>query len=163
MKNILVAAAVTMSAITAPAMPSWAAGAANNIGFCLKSDSMLDLSSLTKNEAAVIVTKIGSSPTNAKGEVVVSANNQFGKSASGSFWKSGMDKHALAGGNCYNLAIISKAPAADGKSDWACVAATPNTTGSVLTFSAGVVSGFIGGVSEVSANAPVINCPPAAS
>lgn len=133
-----------------------------DIGFCLKDEGAIDLTALTKNELGVVVTNVGSSATNPKGQVVVSANNYFGKADVGPFFKSGMGVHKLPGGNCYNLAIMTKQTPPDAAGKWSCVAADPNMIGKILTFSAGVVSGQVVGVTDASATAPILNCPPPA-
>ncbi|WP_377399041.1 hypothetical protein [Rhizobium helianthi] len=145
------------------ASPLSAAHAANgvethNVAFCLKTDSKIDLTPLGKNEVGVVITKVGASATNVKGNVVVSANNRHGKGDLGAFWKSGMtEKLPLAGGSCYNLSIMTRAA---GAKEWSCVAIDPNINGSAMTFSGGVISGFIVGVSDVNTAAPVLHCPP---
>ena len=138
-----------------------AAEAKRNIGFCLKEDGAIDMTALTRNELGVVITSVGASATNTKGQVVVSANNHFGKAEIAPFFKSAMGIHKLPGGDCYNIAIMTKA-ASDPAAKWSCVATDLNMTGKVLIFSGGVVSGQVVGVTHSSENAPVLNCPPPA-
>ena len=134
--------------------------AKTDIGFCLKDEGSIDLTVLTKNEVGVVVTNVGASATNPKGQIAISANNYFGKPGTSSFFKSGMGLHRLAGGSCYNIAIMTKPSQPDGSAAWSCVGGNLNVTGKVLLFSAGVVSAQVIGVVHASENAPVINCPP---
>lgn len=159
MKHILTGIAGATIFLLIPALHASAEdGAAHNIAFCLKQDSRIDLTPLGKGEVGVIITNVGVSSSNIKGKVVVSAHNRHGAEKINSFWKSGMaQKLPLIGGSCYNLTVISKT--SDSK-EWACMTVDPNVSGSAMTFSAGVISGFIGGVSDVNNAAPRLHCPP---
>lgn len=140
---------------------------AQNFAFCLNNEATVVVSNTVATEVGVVITNIGNNQNSSSGTVVVAANNFYGNGA-GSEWTSGMGQFSLAGGTCYNVAMMNKTTS-PGSTPWTCGLTSGTATSAGTTISGlvttptqvtPIATGYVlGSISGTPGTGQTVNCP----